>query len=187
MDEEIEYTEFISEVLKGKSISRSLLDLGYNDVLREYILGKNIFIGLEKFIYRYKDAIHYIDLKLNWVKISEKFKKKVESLNRKMALLNLLIVLIISSLNPFLALFLKIRSILSIDINKFSSMETLNSYGDIDYILNIYGVLQIILVTYLLSNTDYFNKEVYRKIILYILIYYVLSSILKIFTNLLLS
>lgn len=187
MDEEIEYIELISEVLRGKSISRSLLELGHNDVLRQYILGKNVLSGMEKFIYRYRDAIHYIDLKLNWVKISEKFRKKVESLNRKMALLNILIVLIISSLTPFLSIFLKIRGILSIDISSFNSIEVLNSYGDIDNILNIYGVLQIIYVTYLLSNTEYFTRDVYKRVILYIMIYYILSGILRIFTNLIFS
>jgi len=187
MDEELDYTELISEVLSGKSISRSLFDLGYGATLRKYILGKSGVNRLERFVYRYNDALHYLELRSAWRSITERFNVKIRSLYRRIELLNLLLVLIISSLNPFLNLLLTIRGIISTEIIGLDISELLHGGSEFDMALNVYGVLQIILTTYLLSHTEYFEKRVLRKLIIYILIYYLVSNLFRAFTALVLT
>ena len=187
MDKEVDYTMVISEVVSGKSISRSLLDLGHGEILREYILGGSRLNRLERFIYRYNDAIQYIELRSTWSYIANKFKRKVRSLHRRIELLNLLLVVIISSLNPLLKMLLAIRGVLTTKLMDIRIDEILKGATEIDLILNLYGVLQIILTTYLLSHTEYFEKRVTKKLILYLLIYYLVSGFFRAFTSALLS
>lgn len=187
MDEEVDYTMIISEVVSGKSISRALFNLGNSEMLREYILGRSRLNKLEKFIYRYNDAIQYIELRTTWNYIASKFKSKVKSIYNRMELLNLLLVLIISSLNPLLKMLLTIRGVLSTEFINVRIREILSGASDIDTTLNIYGVLQIVLTTYLLSHTKYFEKRITKKLILYLLLYYLVSSLFKAFTSAILA
>ncbi len=182
MDKEVDYTIIISQVLSGKSVSKALLEIGEAEVLRSYILGRSRLNRLERFIYRYNDALKYVELRSSWKYILSKFNKKVRSIHRKIELINILLVLIISSLNPLVMMLLTIKGVLSKDFIDIDVKELISGAENFNIIMDIYGVLQVILTTYLLSHTEYFERRTTKKIVLYILIYYLLSNFLKAFT-----
>ncbi len=187
MDKEVDYTIIISQVLSGKSVSKALLEIGETEELRNYVLGRSGLNRLERFIYRYNDALKYVELRSTWRYILSKFNKRVRSLHRKIELINILLVLIISSLNPLVLMLLTIKGVLSKDFMNIDVRELMSGTRNFNIIMDLYGVLQVILTTYLLSHTEYFERRTTKKIVLYILIYYLLSNFFKAFTSLMLT
>ena len=176
MDEHKNLKHILSKTVGGVSISRILFELGEYDKLKNFVKGKGFYNELDSLAYDAQIAVKYSELDSELKLALKKYRDKVNSLNRKLWLLNILLTFIVALLNPFVTFFSKLQDIFGIE-DGFITTSYVTGFDSIALNLKIFGVFQILLITYFFHVLFESSRSLYKKLIINVSIYIIISNL----------
>ncbi len=166
--------KIISKVIDGWSLSKAIFKFGDNEDITKYIKGQGDYIKIETIVNDPDIAKKYSYSKTVIYSYMDRINRKEKEISRKISILNIFIVAIISALIPTIT-FMK-RISIPISIDKFM-IGPIEEYPFIREIVLIYGLLQVTLITILLRWGRDNMRRLIRLALTYIIIYTLLYNI----------